>query len=174
MLGLLVALWIVDFVIAGAPAQLPRLEAVTVDETVVAFSLGLCILTTILFGSLPAWRMSKISSLDGLQSAGRWQIEGPHGSRLRALLVGAQAGLTVLLLIGAGLLLTSLGRVMNVPRGFDSENIHAMLLALPSDRYKTLEQKLSFFSGSTNWLPLWLERGIPSRGTGGSNGGSAL
>jgi putative ABC transport system permease protein len=145
MLGLLVALWIIDFVIAGAPAQLPRLEAVTLDENVLAFSLGLCVLTTILFGSLPAWRMSKISSLDSLQSAGRWQTEGPHGSRLRALLVGAEAGLTTLLLIGAGLLLTSLGRVMNVSRGFDTENIHAMALALPPDRYKTLEQKVSFF-----------------------------
>ena len=143
--GLLVAEWIIDFVIAGAPAQLPRLEAISLDQNVLAFSLALCAFTTILFGWLPAWRMSKISSLDSLQSAGRWQTDGPHDNRLRTLLVGGEAALTTVLLIGAGLLLTSLGRVMSVPRGFETENVHAMVLALPPDRYKTLDQKLSFF-----------------------------
>ncbi len=145
MLGLLLALWIIDFVIAGAPAQLPRLEAVSLDRNVLAFSAALCVLTTILFGLLPAWRMSKICSVESMQLAGRRQTEGPQGSRLRALLVGAEAGLATLLLIGAGLLLASLGQVMSVPRGFETENIHAMVLALPPDKYKTQEQKVSFF-----------------------------
>lgn len=143
--GLLLALWIIDFVIAGAPAQLPRLEAVSLDGNVLVFSVALCVATTILFGLLPAWRISKISSVESLQLAGRRQTEGPRGSRLRALLVGAEAGLATLLLIGAGLLLASLGRVLNVPRGFETENIHAMALALPPDKYKTLEQKVTFF-----------------------------
>ncbi len=145
LLGLLVALWIIDFVVAGAPAQLPRLEAVSLDGNVLAFSVALCMVTTILFGLLPAWRTSKVSSMESLQSAGRWKTEGPQGSRLRALLVGAESGLTTLLLIGAGLLLMSLGRVLHVPRGFETENIHAKVLALPPDKYKTQEQKVSFF-----------------------------
>ena len=144
-LGLLAALWIIDFVIVGAPARLPRLEAVTVDRNVLAFSLVMCVLTTMLFGLLPAWRTSRISSLGSLHSTDRWQTDGPHGSRLRATLVTAEVGLTAVLLVGSGLLLTSLHRVMNVPRGFEVDNIHAMLLALPQNKYATLQQKVSFF-----------------------------
>ena len=143
--GLLMALWIIGFVVAGAPSQLPRLEAVSLDGNVLTFSVALCMVATIFFGLLPAWRTSKVSSMESLQSAGRWQTEGPGGSRLRALLVGAEAGLTTLLLIGAGLLLMSLGRMMHVSRRFQTENIHAMALVLPPDKYKTLEQKSIFF-----------------------------
>jgi predicted permease len=143
-LGLLAALWIIDFVIAGAPARLPRIEAVTVDGNVLAFSVGLCALTAILFGLLPAWRMSRIAPLESLHSASRGNTDVPHGSRLRAMLVSAEVGLTTLLLIGAGLLLFSFQRVMNVPRGFEVENIHTVGLSLP-DKYRTFEQRVSFF-----------------------------
>jgi predicted permease len=116
-----------------------------VDQNVIAFSLALCVLTTILFGLLPAWNMSRISLAGSLHPAGRWQTDGPRGGRLRAALVSAEVGLTTLLLIGAGLLLASLHRVMNVQRGFATENTYAMVLALPRNKYQNLEQKVSFF-----------------------------
>ncbi|MGA7235726.1 MAG: ABC transporter permease [Bryobacteraceae bacterium] len=145
VLGLLAASWTIDLVIAGAPTRLPRLEAVTLDQNVLTFSLALCVITTILFGLLPAWRISRVSLAGPLHSSGRSQTGGSHASRLRAVLIAAEAGLTTVLIIGAGLLLVSLQRVMNVPRGFETENIHAMLLALPQSKYQTLEQKASFF-----------------------------
>jgi len=145
VLGILSALWIIDFVITVAPTRLPRLEAVTVDANVFAFSLELCVLTTVLFGLLPAWNISRISMLGSLHSVGQRQTDGRRGGRLRAVLVSAEAGLTTLLLIGSGLLLASFHRVMNVPRGFETENTHAMVLALPQNKYQTLEQKVSFF-----------------------------
>jgi predicted lysophospholipase L1 biosynthesis ABC-type transport system permease subunit len=101
-LGLLAALWIIDFVIAAAPARLPQIEAVAVDGNVFAFSVGLCALTAILFGLLPAWRISRIAPLESLHSASRGNTDVPHGNRLRAMLVSAEVGLTTLLLIGAG------------------------------------------------------------------------
>jgi len=145
MLGLLAASYTIDFAITGAPARLPRLEAVTLDRNALAFSLALCAITTIAFGLLPAWRISRVSLLGPLHAAGRSQTGGPQAGLLRAALVGIEVGLTTILIIGAGLLLASLQRLMNVPRGFETENIQAMLLALPQSKYQTLEQKVSFF-----------------------------
>ena len=144
-LGLLAASWMIDLVIAGAPAHLPRLETVSLDGNVLAFSVVLCLFTTLLCGLLPALRMSRISPLASLHSQARGSTEGPQGARLRGALVGAEVALTTVLLIGAGLLLASFQHLINAPRGFDAENTHAMTLWLPQDRYQTFEQRLSFF-----------------------------
>jgi predicted permease len=144
-LGVLGAWWIMSLLIAGAPARLPRIDAVSVDGTVLFFSAGLCISSTLLFGLVPALRISKISALGSLYSARRWQTDGPRDNRLRALLLGAEVGFATLLLIGAGLLLTSFQRVLSAPSGFEVENIHTMVIALPQDHYKTIKQKTSFF-----------------------------
>jgi putative ABC transport system permease protein len=168
-LGLLLALWIKDLVVLRAPTQLPRVEEDELDGNVLGFAIGLCTVTVILFGLLPAWRMSLVSPLESLQSGSRGNTDGPRGGRLRAVLVSAEVALSLLLLIGAGLLLASFQRVMNVPRGFQVGNIIAVKLSLPEIKYGEAERNISAFrrvlegvsslpgvlyTGYTNGLPL--------------------
>jgi putative ABC transport system permease protein len=144
-LGLLLAVWIKGLVVMRAPAQLPRLEEAALDGNVLAFAIGLCTVTVILFGLLPAWHMSRVSLVESLQSGSRGNTDGPRGGRLRAVLVSAEVALSLLLLIGAALLLASFQRVMNVSRGFQVENIMAVNLALPDTKYRAAEGNISFF-----------------------------
>jgi predicted permease len=125
VLGLALAVWIQDLVIRFGPAQLPRLQEATVDFHVVAFAIGLCVLTVILFGLLPALVMSGLSPLESMQAASRSHPDGPRGSRLRAALVGTEVAITMPLLIGAALLLASFERVLNVPRGLQMDNLRS-------------------------------------------------
>jgi putative ABC transport system permease protein len=145
ILGLLLAWWVIDLLVAWGPANLPGLRDAALDGNVLGFAVVLCGLTSILFGLLPAWRMSRISPLESLQATGRSHTGGRQGGRLRAGLVSAEVALSTLLLIGAGLLLASFQRVMHAPRGFESNNIIAVDLSVPQAKYITFEQKLAFF-----------------------------
>jgi predicted permease len=145
MLGLLLAWWIVDVIIASVPADLPGLRETTPDSNVLVFAIGLCGLTAILFGLLPAWRISRMAPLAGLQAGSRGNSDGPQGSRLRTALVSAQVALGTLLLIGAGLLLASFSHVLSVPRGFEVNGVIGVDLSIPETKYRTFEQKLTFF-----------------------------
>ena len=131
VLGLALAIWIKDLVIRFGPVQLPRLQEATVDFHAVAFAIGLCVLTVILFGLLPGFVMSGFSPLESMQAATRSHTEGPRGSRLRAALVSTEVAITMPLLIGAGLLLASFERVLNVPRGLQMDNVVSDHLVLP-------------------------------------------
>jgi predicted permease len=143
--GLLLGSWLIDAVIAASPARLPGLDTVGLDRYVLAFSAGLSVLTALLFGFLPAWRTTRVSPLESFQAAGQRHTIGPRGSRAGAMLVAAEVALSTLLLIGAGLLLASFQRVMNVGRGFESEHVFAVDLALPVTKYLTSEQRISAF-----------------------------
>jgi predicted permease len=145
ILGLLLAWWVIDLLIAWGPANLPGLREAALDGNVLGFAVVLCGLTSILFGLLPAWRMSRISPLESLQASSRSHTGGRQGGRLRAGLVSAEVAMSTLLLIGAGLLLASFQRVMHAPRGFESDNIIAVDLSVPQAKYVTFEQKLAFF-----------------------------
>ena len=114
------------------------------DNRVLAFAMGLCVLTSIVFGLLPVWRVSTISPLQWLPGV-RGTTDGPQGGRLRAMLVAVEVALGVVLLIGAGLLLSSFKHVMEVPRGFDADHVVAVDLSIPEAKYRTFEQRLSFF-----------------------------
>lgn len=143
--GILLAWWIMDIVVSRAPVQWARLEDARLDGNVLAFATGLCLLTVILFGVLPAWRSSQVSGLETLQSGGRGSIGGPRGGRLRTVLVSVEVALSTVLLIGAGLLLASLQRILNAPRGFANENVVAVDLRLSEGAYRTDQQRYSFY-----------------------------
>jgi putative ABC transport system permease protein len=103
-IGILLGSWIMDVTVQRAPFQWARLEDARLDGSVLAFVVGLCFLTTMLFGILPAWRASQVSLRESLQSAGRGKTDGPRGGKLRPVLVSVEVGLSTVLLIGAGLL----------------------------------------------------------------------
>jgi putative ABC transport system permease protein len=143
--GILLAFWMIDLVVRYAPLQWARLEDAKLDGNVLLFAMVLCLFTTLLFGLIPAWRASQACPFDSLKSGGRGNTDGPRGNRVRTALVMIEVALSTLLLIGAGLLLGSLQRILNVPRGFVTRNVVAVDLRAPDSKYRTADQQRSFY-----------------------------
>ena len=131
-----------------SPDALPPVGRVAVDPWVVAFALALSLGGGLLFGLLPAWAGARTSAERTLRETSR-AVMGSRGQRIRRLLVAAQTALTVVLLIGAGLLVRSLAQLQRVELGFDPDNV--LLASLPvssSDEarairvYETLFERL--------------------------------
>jgi putative ABC transport system permease protein len=130
--------------LALAPEDLPRLNTITIDGRVLAFTIGLSVLTGIIFGLLPAWTATREHAGAGLKESGR-SIAGSLASlRLRRLLVVSETALALILLVGAGLLLRSFAHMASVPPGFRTDNILTLGLSLPSARYKQLPEQNRF------------------------------
>jgi predicted permease len=143
--GILLASWTIDSVVHYAPLQWARLEDVRLDGSVLLFAMGLCIFTTFLFGLIPAWRASQACPLDAIKAGGRGNTDGPRGNRVRTALVTIEVALSTVLLIGAGLLLGSLQRILNLPRGFVTRNIATVDLRIPNSTYRTADQQRLFY-----------------------------
>jgi putative ABC transport system permease protein len=112
----------------------PRANEISIDRTVLAFALGLSVITGLLFGLMPVVQLGRMWSLEALHQAGRTSQPAPR-SRLRASLVVAQLSLATLLLIGAGLLLQSFARLQGVSLGIDPESVLTARISLPQTRY---------------------------------------
>jgi predicted permease len=130
-LGVLLALWGIDALLALAPAGLPRLDEVSVSLPVLAFVLGICVLVAVGLGVLTALRATAADPQEALAEGGRGATSSIASQRLARSLVGAQVAVTLVLLAGAGLLGRSLLRVLSVNPGFRTENIVTMELEVP-------------------------------------------
>jgi len=133
--GLLVGWAGLRLLVAGAPEDLPGGIVPRLDATVFAFTLGLTALTGVTFGMIPALRFSSPNVTEALKGGGRAAIEGGHRTRLRAVLVVAQVALTLVLLMGAGLMLRSFQRMLSVDVGFRPESLLTMEYRLPQNKY---------------------------------------
>jgi len=142
--GSLFSLWITDLALSRAPL-LPRAGEVGTDFVVFGFAAGICVLTTVLFGLLPAWRASRADPLDALNAGGRGNTDGLRGGRIRATLIAAEVALATVLVIGSGLLLISFHHVMNAARGFDGHDVLIADLLLPPSKYQTIEKQVAFY-----------------------------
>ncbi len=145
VLGSLLAAWLVALVRASAPYDLPRASELHVDLSSLAFALGTSILSAILFGLWPAWRSTKIDPQEALQSSGRTATEGRKGARVGGMLVAVQVALSAVVLLGAGLLLHSFIRVLQVDPGVQIQHVMTASVQLPPDQYKTAEQTNQFY-----------------------------
>ncbi|HEX6158973.1 MAG TPA: ABC transporter permease [Thermoanaerobaculia bacterium] len=121
-IGSLLAAWGVEMLVALAPPEIPRLHAITVDANVLLFTLGLSVLTGIVFGLTPALSASKTNLVEALKEGSRGSTEGRRGNRVRNTLVVAEIALSVILLAGAGLLLRSFLQLTGIDPGFDFRN----------------------------------------------------
>jgi len=145
LFGSLLAAWLVAAIRASAPFDLPRVNELHVDLGLLAFALGASMLSAALFGVWPAWRSTKIDPQEALQSSGRTASEGKKGTRLGRALVAVQVALSVIVLLGAGLLLHSFVRVLQVDPGIQIQHVMAASVQLPPDQYKTAEQTTQFY-----------------------------
>ena len=131
--------------VATSPVRLPRLDEVKVDTPVTGFALGLAVLCGLLFGLLPALRFAGADPQQLLRSSGYTASEARHGLRLREMLVGGEVGLSTLLLVLAGLLVSSLWHVMQVDRGFTADSAVAIDVTPIGSAYRTKEAQAGFY-----------------------------
>jgi putative ABC transport system permease protein len=137
--GAVLASWAVSAVVAFGPTGLPRLAEVVVDAKVLAFSGGLAILTGIAFGLVPAIQAARPNVAQMLRESVRGSSRG-RAQRTRILLVVSEMALSVMLLVGAGLLIRSFVRLINVDPGFKPENVVAFNVSLPATKYQLEHQ----------------------------------
>jgi putative ABC transport system permease protein len=144
-LGVAPAHWLTQVVLTAGPAILPRLSDVRLSVPVLAFAAFLALATTLLFGALPAWQLSRTDAGDALKDAARG---GSSGSRtmVRRALVVCQVTVAMVLLVGAGLLLKSYARVLSVPSGFDPQGLMTARVNAPAGRYSDLAAVSGFFT----------------------------
>lgn len=145
VLGALLATWGVELLVRLSTDSLPPTAHVTIDRTVLGFTLLVSILTGCLFGLVPALRTLKINLSDSLKEGGRTAGEGIQRNRTRSLLVVFESAIAVVLLIGAGLLIRSLIELKNINPGFDARNVLTMRVDLPRQKYDSPDKAINFF-----------------------------
>jgi putative ABC transport system permease protein len=129
--------------------NLPPGMPITMDLRVLLFMMAISVLTGILFGIFPALQLSKTNVNQTLRDEGRGSTGSHHRVQLRGLLVVGQVALSLLLLIGAGLLVRSFSRLLNVNPGFDPQNVLTMNVALPTVKYGDAQKQVAFFDDLT-------------------------
>jgi predicted permease len=139
-LGVIFSVLLLNSILRFVPQQLPRLHQVAVDGWVLAFAAGISILTGILFGALPAWRMSRLDPSTALREGTRTMTTGRGQHRTRNILVVAETAIGLVLLVGAGLLIRSFIQVLNVDPGFDPHHVLTVSLELPDNQYPSLKR----------------------------------
>ncbi len=144
-LGVGLAYFGLRWLVAVAPANLPRIDEVHVDARVLWFTVFVSMLTGILFGALPAWRVSHADPQQALKAGAATITESRPARRLRESLIGFEVGVGTLLLIIAGLLTRSMIRLLGVDKGFTTEHVLAVDVNLPPQSYTKLEQKEEFY-----------------------------
>jgi predicted permease len=154
-LGLAVAALAIGFLRALHPANLPRLGEIGIDPVVLAFTAAVCMLTSVGFGLVPAIQAARADQRSTLQSSGRGA--GGGRQRIRDLLIVGEVALSVVLLVGAGLLIRSFIALQQVRPGFDPSDLLTFQVSFPSNTYpkgadrrtflKTLEARLLAIPG---------------------------
>ncbi len=143
-LGVFLAWWATSALIALAPANLPRLSEVRLNAGVLSFSLAASLACGVLFGLIPALTGSRTDLAHSLKESGRTDSANPVRHRVLGGLTVAEVALAFVLLISAGLLLRSFGKLLNVRPGFDPRNVMTMRIALPRTQYSKFQQVAAF------------------------------
>jgi putative ABC transport system permease protein len=141
-IGILLARWCVHLLVAFNPADIPRLDQVSVDGTTLIFVTAIGFFTALLFGIAPALKFSRPNLQRSLKEAGP-TMAGTTSHRLRGALVVTEIALAVVLLIGAGLLMRSFVTLINVDPGFAIDRV-ASLQVFIWDRYTTPDQRRAY------------------------------
>jgi len=141
-LGVLLAIWGIDFLVALSPPDLPRVNEIAVDVRTLVFTFALSALTGVVFGLLPALQASRPNLNETLKAGGRDPASGRQP--VRSVLVVSEIALSLVLLVGAGLLIRSFLRLQAVDPGFDSKNVLTMRLDFTGPKGKSGKQAIAF------------------------------
>jgi putative ABC transport system permease protein len=144
VLGLVLAWWGVKSVATLAP-QLAANGGITIDASVLLFTLGVAILTGLLFGLAPAVQTSRTNLQSTLKEGGRTGAADASGRIVRRALVVGEVALALTLLVGAGLLIKSVARLQRVQPGFNPDNLLTFNIALPRVKYTSDTARVQFF-----------------------------
>lgn len=125
--------------------NLPQGIALSMDGRVLLFMLGISLLTGLAFGIFPALQLAQTNVIQTLRDEGRGSTGGHRRTELKSLLVIGQVAISMLLLVGAGLLVRSFSRLLNVDPGFDPHHVITMNLSLPTVKYSKPEQQIAFY-----------------------------
>ncbi len=132
------------------PGNIPRLDEISINPSVLAFTFAVSLATGILFGLAPAWRALKVDLNSALKSGARLASPGAGLSlsrnRLRGLLVVSELSLSLVLLIGAGLLIRSFVRLQNVPPGFSPDGVLTLRAAVSGPTYRGEAPVIRFYN----------------------------
>ncbi len=139
ILGLLLAYLGIAALIALKPVNLPRMEEITIDWRMALFTLGMSVLTALLFGMFPAATSIRVRINEVLRVAGRSAMSGAQARHTRGVLVVTEIALSVVLLVGAGVMIRSFLQLQAVDPGFRAERVLTMEVALPESRYHGFE-----------------------------------
>ncbi|MDX6613980.1 MAG: hypothetical protein QOD75_3166 [Blastocatellia bacterium] len=143
-LGLILAVWWADLLVALGKQNIPRAFQVGVDWRVLGFTLLISVVTGIIFGLVPAIHSSKTELTESLKEGGRGSGDGARRNRIRGLLVVSELAIAFVLLMGSGLLIKSFWRLHQVSPGFQSQNLLTMVVGIPEVKYPT-ERQAQFY-----------------------------
>jgi len=133
--------------VAAKPAMLAHQNPISMDAAVMAFGIGVSLLTGLIFGMAPAWSYSRADVAESLKREGRTATAGRGGLGFRKALVTTEIGMALVLLTGTGLLVRSFGRLRSVDPGFDPARVMAIHIQLPTVRYAEIPKQLQFRRG---------------------------
>lgn len=143
-LGLLLGVWGTSLLTTNSPAELPPGVKVHLDLTVLGFTLGVSLLTGIVFGLIPALKFSRPQLIDALKEGGKGSGAGAGRNWLRGTLVVSQVALSLVLLIGSGLMIRSFLKLLQVSPGFNSARLLTMEYRVPRTKYPEGSQQWNF------------------------------
>jgi putative ABC transport system permease protein len=141
-IGLLLSVWLTKLLVSISPANTPRFDEIKPDAWVFAFTLGLTVVTGIVFGLAPALQAARVDLNGGLKEGGGKGSGGSRNKRLRSLMMISEIALSFMLLVGAGLLIRSFMRLREVSPGFTSDNLLTMRVSLLSSKYAAGEPRI--------------------------------
>jgi putative ABC transport system permease protein len=150
--GVLLAWWGIDLLTKLLPKDFPRVTDINLDVVVLGFTLLISLLTGIIFGFAPAWQISKVDVQESLKESSRGAAGSVRRNRLRSLLVVAEVALSLVLLVGAGLLFRSFLQLQSVNAGFNPQQVLTMSLTPSGNNFQQDEQYIAFYNRVTERL----------------------
>ena len=142
-IGFLLAMWTITWLLLQLPEEFPRASEIRINTAVFGFTFGVSVLTGIVFGLVPAIQATRTHVNEALKTGGKGSIAS--GSRLRRTLVVAEVALSLMLFVGAGLLMKSFWLLTNVNPGFQADHLLTVHVSLPEQKYSESSQVIDFF-----------------------------
>ena len=150
LVGLAVAYGGLVLLKAFIPEDISQARDISIDLKVLGFTFLVSVATGLIFGLAPAMQAARFNQAETLKEGGRDAATGGGGKRLRGLLVTAEVAISLVLLIGAGLLINSFLRLRNVDPGFRADNLLTMKIVLPEPKYEEMERRSAFYTDLIN------------------------